>query len=42
LESLLDHHIVRFQESVCDLSQGFQFRVLDIFTFILGEAEQED
>jgi hypothetical protein len=42
LESLLDLRIVRFQESVRDLSQGFQLRILNIFTFILGEAKQED
>jgi len=39
---LLDFRIVRLQESVSDLSQGFQFCILDIFTFILGEAEKED
>jgi hypothetical protein len=39
---LLDLRIGRFQEGVCDLSQGFKFHILDIFTCILGETEQKD
>jgi hypothetical protein len=42
LEGLLDRRVVRFQESVRDLPQGFQFRILDIFTLVLGESEEED
>ena len=39
---MLDLCIVRFQEGVCDLSHGFKFHILDIFTFILRETEQKD
>jgi hypothetical protein len=41
LKSLFDLLIAGLQEYSRDLSQRLQFRVVDIFTFILGETEKE-
>jgi hypothetical protein len=41
-EGSFDLVIAGVQERSCNLPQGDQLGVIDVFTFVLGEAEQED
>jgi hypothetical protein len=41
LQRLRDLLAIRLQENRGDLLQGAKFSILDIFTFVLGKAEQK-